>query len=196
MRAIRTSGLMSGERNRATASRPRTAPFLDSTQRLAATRDRRAFTALRSTAVLEISFRYACGRQSCSTRTTAPFACALGAPCNCSPLTRFASTVGRVEERRGARPTGSRPIPLPAHQTVRADFPHQAFRQDSSPSLRRSANVDMTKPQNAQLVKDHRIRESAGAFAISPHGASSGSPARVDRHGCQPPDRPAGESRS
>src|SRR3954464_1460564 len=31
MREIRTSGLMSGERKRATASRPRTAPFLDST---------------------------------------------------------------------------------------------------------------------------------------------------------------------
>src|SRR4051794_32153901 len=33
MREIRTSGLMSGERKRATASRPRTAPFLDSTCR-------------------------------------------------------------------------------------------------------------------------------------------------------------------
>src|ERR1700757_295415 len=32
MREIRTSGLMSGERRRATASRPRTAPFLDSTR--------------------------------------------------------------------------------------------------------------------------------------------------------------------
>src|SRR3954469_20381545 len=32
MREIRTSGLMSGERKRATASRPRTAPFLDSTR--------------------------------------------------------------------------------------------------------------------------------------------------------------------
>src|SRR5205823_10019476 len=31
MREIRTSGLMSGERKRATASRPRPAPFLDST---------------------------------------------------------------------------------------------------------------------------------------------------------------------
>src|SRR3954452_19329466 len=31
MREIRTSGLMSGERKRATAGRPRTAPFLDST---------------------------------------------------------------------------------------------------------------------------------------------------------------------
>src|ERR1700750_2841541 len=35
MREIRTSGLMSGERKRATASRPRTAPFLDSTCRSA-----------------------------------------------------------------------------------------------------------------------------------------------------------------
>src|SRR3954452_2755569 len=35
MREIRTSGLMSGERKRATASRPRTAPFLDSTRRSA-----------------------------------------------------------------------------------------------------------------------------------------------------------------
>ena len=33
MREIRTSGLMSGERKRATASRPRTAPFLDSIAR-------------------------------------------------------------------------------------------------------------------------------------------------------------------
>ncbi len=32
MREIRMSGLMSGERKRATASRPRTAPFLDSTR--------------------------------------------------------------------------------------------------------------------------------------------------------------------
>jgi hypothetical protein len=32
MPAIGTSGLMSGERKRATASRPRTAPFLDSTE--------------------------------------------------------------------------------------------------------------------------------------------------------------------
>jgi len=37
---------------------------------------------------------------------------------------------GRVEERRGARPTGSRSFPLPAHQTGRADFPHPAFRLD------------------------------------------------------------------
>src|SRR4051812_33698212 len=35
MREIRTSGLMSGERKRATASWPRTAPFLDSTHRSA-----------------------------------------------------------------------------------------------------------------------------------------------------------------
>ena len=37
----------------------------------------------------------------------------------------------RVEGGRGARPTGSRPFPVPAHQTGRAHFEHPAFRQTS-----------------------------------------------------------------
>jgi hypothetical protein len=35
----------------------------------------------------------------------------------------------RVEEERGAGPTGSRPFPFPARQTGRAHFEHPAFRQ-------------------------------------------------------------------
>src|SRR5580700_4741282 len=37
----------------------------------------------------------------------------------------------RVEEERGAGPTGSRPFPFPAHQTGLARFEHPAFRQTS-----------------------------------------------------------------
>src|ERR1700739_143841 len=62
----------------------------------------------------------------------------------------FARPLGRVEERRGAGPTGSRPFPLPAHQPGRADFPHPAFRLVSSQSTGRRAKVDMTEPENAQ----------------------------------------------
>src|SRR5947209_12375485 len=52
--------------------------------------------------------------------------------------------------RRSGGPTGSRPSPLPAHQTGRADFRHPAFRLVSSLSTRRSAKVDVTEAQNAQ----------------------------------------------
>src|SRR4051795_12039757 len=48
MREIRTSGLMSGERKRATASRPRTAPFLDSTGQRQSAIEARSAHALRS----------------------------------------------------------------------------------------------------------------------------------------------------
>src|SRR3954464_8025048 len=72
----------------------------------------------------------------------------------------------RVEDGRGARPTGSRPFPIPAHQTGRADCPHPAFRLASPQSCRRRANMDMAEPKNTQLAIDHVIRISAGAPAL------------------------------
>src|SRR3954447_12989938 len=75
---------------------------------------------------------------------------------------------GRVEERRGARPTGSRSFPLPAHQTGRADFPHPAFRLDSSLSSRTRCHPDSTQWNNAQPAVD-RIPREAGISATRPH---------------------------
>ena len=65
--------------------------------------------------------------------------------------------LGGVEDRRGARPTGSRPFPIPAHQTGRADFPHPASRLASSPSTRQRPQVDTTKPDYSHLVMHNLI---------------------------------------
>ena len=54
-----------------------------------------------------------------------------------SQCLRLAVPVCRVEEGRGAGPTGSRPFPFPAHQTGRARFEHPAFRQISPFSSRK-----------------------------------------------------------
>ena len=75
---------------------------------------------------------------------------------------------GRVEERRDARPTGSRSFPLPAHQTGRADFPHPAFRLDFISRLTNETHPDSTPLKNAQPLVD-RIPREAGMSAARPH---------------------------
>jgi hypothetical protein len=65
---------------------------------------------------------------------------------------------GRVEERRGARPTGSRSFPLPADQTGRADFPHPAFRLDFTTRL-----TNETSP-GLDAVEQRPTGRSPGSF--------------------------------
>src|SRR6202051_2913741 len=62
----------------------------------------------------------------------------------------------RVEEERGAGPTGSRPFPFPAHQTGRALFEHPAFRQ-TSPSAHGSFRHKKT--QYTQFPEYNSVRE-------------------------------------
>src|SRR4051812_45005493 len=76
--------------------------------------------------------------------------------------------MGRVEERRGARPTGSRSFPLPAHQTGRADFPHRLSDWISSLSSPTRCHPDSTQWNNTQPAVD-RIPREAGISAARPH---------------------------
>ena len=62
----------------------------------------------------------------------------------------------RVEEERGAGPTGSRPFPFPAHQTGRARFGHPAFRQ-TSPSAHGGFRHEKT--QYTQFAEYNSVRE-------------------------------------
>src|SRR5229473_6086697 len=61
----------------------------------------------------------------------------------------------RVEEERGAGPTGSRPFPFPAHQTGRALFEHPAFRQNS-PSAH--GRFDHEKTQYTKFPEHNSVR--------------------------------------
>src|ERR1039457_4016894 len=69
----------------------------------------------------------------------------------------------RVEEGRGAGPTGSRWFPFPAHQTGRARFEHPAFRQTSPTSSRKWPQMHIAEPQHAQFPKHDRVRETRTA---------------------------------
>jgi hypothetical protein len=66
----------------------------------------------------------------------------------------------RVEEERGAGPTGSRPFPFPAHQTGRALFEHPAFRQNS-PSAH--GRFDHEKTQYTKFPEHNSVRVPGSA---------------------------------
>ena len=79
----------------------------------------------------------------------------------------------RVEEERGAGPTGSRPFPFPAHQTGRARFGHPAFRQ-TSPSAH--GRIRHEKAPYAKFPEHDFVRVPGSArrrhFVATPQGHS------------------------
>ena len=63
-------------------------------------------------------------------------------------------------------------LPLPAHQTGRAGFPHPAFRLASSHGTRRRANMDTPEVEHPQRAEDRFAVEAVGAarrHVMTPH---------------------------
>src|SRR5271169_3950704 len=77
-----------------------------------------------------------------------------------TPPFGFMRTFGRVEDGRGGTANGA-PFPIPAHRTGRADFPHPALRQVSSPDSRTGTQMHATHLQHAQRSEDHLVRQDA-----------------------------------
>src|SRR4026209_2930389 len=72
---------------------------------------------------------------------------------------------GRVEDGRGDDAEAA-PFPVPAHQTGRADFPHPAFRQASSPGPRR--DTQHLRPQHPTPSEDVEVRIPAPSALVPP----------------------------
>jgi hypothetical protein len=83
----------------------------------------------------------------------------------------------RVEEERGAGPTGSRPFPFPAHQTGRALFEHPAFRQTSPSVHGRLRQRHETK--HAQF-SEHNVIRISGSTQRGHSSVITPKPARHD----------------
>ncbi len=78
---------------------------------------------------------------------------------------RLRPLICRVDEGSGDA-LECAPFPFPAHQTGRADFPHPAFRPDSSQSNRRRYLAPTPKTPHSQFVVDMVLRESAHTASL------------------------------
>jgi hypothetical protein len=70
--------------------------------------------------------------------------------------------VGRAEDGRD----GQRPVPIPAHQTGRADFRHPAFRLASPQGTRRDSSGQALEAENAEFSMNYIERDSAIAAPL------------------------------